>query len=199
MPIDQKERNFLGYFLPNKPIIIAIIAIFAALTSALTFIVPITIPATQGYINLGDIGVMISGILFGPLIGGMAGGIGSALTDIILAPIYAIPTLIIKGLEGFIVGFIADPRKYYKKINFRDILAVILGGSLMAYGYFLTEIYLYGFPSALFELFLNVTIQFGLAAVVALLFTKFARKNIIINLPYVFDKIFISEVLSEDA
>ncbi|GAG86716.1 unnamed protein product [marine sediment metagenome] len=101
--IDQLVMN------TNKPEY-HIIGIFAAFTCILTFIVPITIPATQGYINLGDIGVMISGLLFGPIIGGIAGGFGSALADLFIAPIYAIPTLIIKGLEGFLVGFIANPK-----------------------------------------------------------------------------------------
>ncbi|MFX1492728.1 MAG: ECF transporter S component [Promethearchaeota archaeon] len=187
-----KKNNFFGYFLPNNTLIISLISVFAALTCGLTFIVPFTIPATQGYINLGDIGVMITGILFGPIIGGISGGIGSMITDIVLAPVYAFPTLIIKGLEGFIVGLIANPRKNYIKFNYKDILAVIAGGLLMVYGYFLTEIFLYGFPGALFEFFFNVTIQFGLAAVITLIFTFFARKNIITNLPQVFDKIFIS-------
>jgi len=187
-----KKNNFFGYFLPNNALVISIISMFAALTCGLTFIVPFTIPATQGYINLGDIGVMITGILFGPIIGGISGGVGSMITDIVLAPSYAFPTLIIKGLEGFIVGLIANPRKNYLKFNYRDIMAVILGGLLMVYGYFLTEIFLYGFPSALFEFFFNVTIQFGLASVITIVFTIFARKNIITNLPQVFDKIFIS-------
>ena len=63
----------------------------------------------------------------------------------------------------------------------------------MVFGYFLTEIILYGFPSALFELFFNGAIQFGLGALSALLFAAFARNNIINSLPQAFDKIFISE------
>ena len=65
---ETENRNFLGYFWPIEPFSIAITSIFAAFTCVLTFIVPFTIPATQGYINLGDIGVMISGIMFGPII-----------------------------------------------------------------------------------------------------------------------------------
>lgn len=186
-----KVRDFYGYLLPNNSIIIAIIAVFTALTCLLTFIVPLTIPATGGYINLGDIGVMISGILFGPIIGGIAGGLGSALTDIFLAPLYAFPTLFIKGLEGFIVGLIANPKKHYSKFNYRDIIAVISGGSIMIFGYFITQIILYGFPAALFEFFFNSAIQFGFGVVAAILFAFLARRNIVVNLPQVFDKIFI--------
>ena len=187
----SKNKAFYGYMLPKNSLIVSIIGIFAAFTCVLTFIVPITIPATQGYINLGDIGVMISGLLFGPIIGGIAGGIGSALADLFIAPIYAIPTLIIKGLEGLIVGLIANPKKHYLKLNYRDFLAVIFGGLVMVFGYLLVEIVLYGFPSALFEFFFNGTIQFGLGVSSALIFAFVARKNIVNSLPQVFDKVFL--------
>ncbi|MFW9950511.1 MAG: ECF transporter S component [Candidatus Thorarchaeota archaeon] len=191
-----KKESFNGYFLLNNAIVLSTAAVFAAFTCILTFIVPFTIPTTGGYINLGDIGVMISGLLFGPIVGGLAGGIGSAFTDLFLAPVYAIPTLIIKGLEGFIVGLIADPKRFYNKYNYRDVLAVIAGGVFMVFGYFFTEILFYGIPSALFELFFNGGIQFGLGALVSSLFIIFARKNIISALPQVFDKIFIYNVIT---
>jgi uncharacterized membrane protein len=193
MSSNRKNSNFMGYYLLNNIIVLPVAAIFAAVTCILTFIVPFTIPTTQGYINLGDIGVMISGLLFGPIIGGIAGGFGSALTDIFLAPQYALPTLIIKGLEGFIVGLISNPRKNYLKINYKDFIGVIIGGTIMVVGYFIAEIILYGFPSALFELFFNGAVQFGLSAIVSLLFVGFARKSITTNLIQAFDKIYIIE------
>ncbi len=188
----MKIKTFKGYFLPKNSIVISIIALFAALTCILTFFVPITIPATNGYINLGDIGVMITGSLFGPIIGGIAGGFGSALTDLFLAPQYALPTLIIKGLEGFIVGLIANPRKYNQKFNYRDIIAIIIGGSIMVLGYFIVEMIFYGPAAALIESIFNGAIQFGLAALATIIFDITFRKNIITNLPQAFDKIFIS-------
>jgi uncharacterized membrane protein len=187
----SKNVSFNGYFLFNNTTVLSIAAIFAAFTCVLTFIVHFTIPLTGGYINLGDIGVMISGLLFGPIIGGVAGGIGSAFTDLFLAPQYAFPTLIIKGLEGFFVGLIADPKQFYRKFNYRDVLAVISGGLLMIFGYFLAELFIYGFYPALFEFFFNGAVQFGLGALASSLFTLFARRNIISALPQVFDKIFI--------
>ena len=193
MSSNRKNSNFMGYYLLNNIIVLPVAAVFAAVTCILTFIVPFTIPTTQGYINLGDIGVMISGLLFGPIIGGIAGGFGSALTDIFLAPQYALATLIIKGLEGFIVGLISNPRKNYLKINYKDFIGVITGGIIMVVGYFIAEIILYGFPSALFELFFNGAVQFGLSAIVSLLFVGFARKSITTNLIQAFDKIYVME------
>ncbi|MFX1418293.1 MAG: ECF transporter S component [Promethearchaeota archaeon] len=188
----SESDQYKGRLTPRIILLFSLIGVFSALICILTMVVTIPIPATQGFINIGDAGVMICGLLFGPIIGGFSGGIGSALADIFLGYIiYAPGTLIIKGLEGLIVGIIANPKKYYKKINYRDILAVIAGGLLMVYGYFLYELFVYGLPAAVYELILNGIIQFGLGGLIALIFIATARKVIIDNLPQVFDKIFI--------
>jgi uncharacterized membrane protein len=49
-------------------------------------------------------------------------------------PVFVIPTLVIKGLEGLIAGLIAN-----KKSAYRDVLAVVLAGCEMVVGYFLVE------------------------------------------------------------
>ena len=95
-----KGKTFMGYLYPTNSLSISTIGIFAALICVLTMVIVIPIPATQGFINIGDAGVMIAGLLLGPVIGGLAGGIGSALADIFLGyTIYAPATLIIKGLD----------------------------------------------------------------------------------------------------
>jgi uncharacterized membrane protein len=183
--------HYRGRLTPRLIISLSLIGVFSALNCVLTMVISIPIPATQGFINIGDAGVMICGLLFGPIIGGFSGGIGSALADIFLGyAIYAPGTLIIKGLEGFLVGLIANPKKFYMKINYRDILAVLAGGLTMSIGYFLYEIIIFGLPAASYELILNGIIQFGLGGLIAIAFIAAARKPIIDNLPQVFDKIF---------
>jgi len=190
----SKKREFNGYLLPKNSLSLSIVGIFSALICLLTMVISIPIPATQGFINIGDAGVMITGMMFGPIIGGIAGGVGSSLADIFLGyTVYAPATLLIKGLEGFLVGLIADPKKKNTRINFKDILAVIIGGITMSFGYFLYEIILFGISGALYEIFLNLIIQFGLGAIIAILFVITIRKNISDNLPQVFDKIFLIE------
>jgi len=100
-----------------------------------------------GYFNVGDVMVFVSALTFGPVVGGVAGGIGSSLADIIGFPVFAIPTLLIKGAEGFLAGFITN-----KKSVFRDIFAVIVAGVEMIIGYFIVEIYLWGLEAALLEI-----------------------------------------------
>ncbi|MHA1294538.1 MAG: ECF transporter S component [Promethearchaeota archaeon] len=187
----QDKKNFMGYLLPTDPLTISIVGIFAALICVLTLIIRVPVPATGGYINIGDIGVMITAILFGPIIGCLAGGIGSALADLIGYPVYTIPTLIIKGLEGFVIGMIANPKKEHSNI-YRDVIAVLIGGSIMVLGYFIFQAFIFnlGIPSALVELPGNL-IQFTVGAIAAIIFALTARKTIIDSLPQVFEKIFI--------
>ncbi|WXG45807.1 MAG: ECF transporter S component [Candidatus Atabeyarchaeum deiterrae] len=87
--------------------LVALAAIMTAVVTAATFSLRIPIPATQGYFNVGDSMIFVSALLFGPLIGAFSGGVGSMLSDILAtAPWYAPGTLVIKGLEGFVIGFL---------------------------------------------------------------------------------------------
>ena len=191
--IPTKGKDFMGYFLPTNSVSLAIIGIFAALICVLTMVIQIPIPATGGYINIGDLGVMITALLFGPVIGGIAGGVGSMLADLLSGyVIYAPATLIIKGLEGLVIGLIANPRKNYKKLTYKDIIAVIVGGIIIVSGYFIYESILYGPEVAIVEIPGNI-FQFVFGAVFAILFALTARRRIIDALPEAFEKIFIIE------
>jgi len=189
------EKTILGYYLPTNPFVISLIAIFAALTCVMTMTIDIPVPATGGYINIGDFLVMFTGLMFGPIIGGLAGGIGSCLADIFLGwPLYALPTLLIKGLEGFVVGLIANPKKESIRINLRDILAVIIGGLIMVSGYFIVEAFIlnYGVTNAFIEVPGNL-FQFIFGAIASILLVIAIRKNIVSGLPQVFEKLFVIE------
>jgi len=85
----------------------------AALSTALVFVatasISIYIPATRGYFNLGDSMVFLTALLFGPIVGFVAGGLGSMLSDLFLGyTVYAPATLIVKGVEGLLTGFLHD-------------------------------------------------------------------------------------------
>ena len=78
--------------------------VYTALSIAMVALatMAIKIPSVRGgYINFGDILIFIVAIFFGKKTGFLAGGLGSALSDIILGySIYAPATFLIKGLEG---------------------------------------------------------------------------------------------------
>ena len=91
---------------------ISLAAIFTAIVFMLTYMFALYAPATLGFFNIGEIGVYLSALIGGPIVGAIAGGLGSAFADIALGfPYYAPGTLVIKGIEGFIAGFL------YKKLR----------------------------------------------------------------------------------
>ena len=108
--------------------------LLVALTCVATMIIQIPIPATQGYVNIGDSIVLISAIFFGPQVGFVAGGLGSGLADLLSGyPQWAIATFIIKGIEGLVAGMIAH--KYSVNKNFVNVYTIL--ASVVAIGYFL--------------------------------------------------------------
>ena len=129
---------------------LAIAAVMAALVCVATLLIQIPNPATRGYINVGDAMIMTSALIFGMEVGGFAGGVGSALADIISGYGYFAPlTLLVKGIEGVLAGKISNGKDWK-----RDLLAVLIGGAEMVVGYFLGEAFVMGYevPGALTEI-----------------------------------------------
>lgn len=129
---------------------LTLLAMLIALTTVATLIIRIPVPATQGYLNLGDSMVYISALLFGPVAGLLAGGIGSALADWISGYGQFAPyTLVIKGIEGLLVGLIAwgllrrRPGANSAGVG-AAVLAVLVGGAEMVAGYYSVETFIMG-------------------------------------------------------
>jgi len=142
----------------KTPLKLALAAVFAALVCVATLALVISIPATSGYFNLGETVIYIAALLFGPLVGAVAGG-GAAIADMIVAPQFALGTLIIKGFEGGIVGFLN--KKLQQRTSNRSLsttVAVIIGGLEMVAGYFIYEQLVLGYPfaAALVEVPFNI-------------------------------------------
>lgn len=79
-------------------------ALLAALVCVATMVIQIPSPA-NGYVNLGDCFVLLSGWILGPWYGAAAAGIGSMLADLFLGYAYYAPgTLVIKGCMGLVTG-----------------------------------------------------------------------------------------------
>jgi uncharacterized membrane protein len=138
----------------STPTLIALTAVMAALVCIATMLIQVPIPATDGVFNIGDAMIVVAAMLGGPVVGAFAGGIGSSLADLLGGwYVWVIPTLLIKGVEGFLVGWIV--RRGQPSV-LRSLLAWIVGGGEMVLGYFLVQVYLYGFAAALVELPFNV-------------------------------------------
>ena len=113
------------------------LAVFTALVFVATIAIAIPMPTGVGaYLNFGDIVIFIASALLGPWGGLVAGGIGSMLADIVYAPIFAPLTLIVKGVEGLVVGLVVYLlRKAFKQEKVQDyvsyVIAFTIGAILM--------------------------------------------------------------------
>jgi uncharacterized membrane protein len=156
-----------------------------ALTTVATILLVVPFPSTQGYFNLGDSLVMISGFLLGPVGGFIAGGTGSALADVLLGyTAFAPITFIAKGFEGMLVGFFSFRTARMMRLSGWDILGLILGSAAMLLGYLFGEMLLfsYAFEFALLELVTINSIQVisgSIATVIAGPLLRFYLRNFI--------------------
>ncbi|WP_048815874.1 ECF transporter S component [Desulfurococcus amylolyticus] len=82
--------------------------VFAVLVYAATIVLQIYQPATGGYFNLGESMIYVAALASGPVVAGIAGGVGAALADLTTGyQIFAPGTLVIKLLEGLVAGYLA--------------------------------------------------------------------------------------------
>lgn len=80
--------------------------LFTAIIFVATVVIQIPVSATNGYIHFGDAFIFIAGIVLGPFYGAFAAGVGSALSDVYAGYYaWALPTLLIKSIMGYIVGY----------------------------------------------------------------------------------------------
>ena len=153
-------------------------ALMAAMACVATMVIKIPIPATGGYINLGDCIVLLSGIILGPVYGGIAAGLGSALADLLGGYVaFAPATFIIKGLMAVVAALLI------RDISSKNILNVLFAGFIaeviMVVGYFVFEALVMGYGLAAAGAILGNAIQ-GVAgiAIATLLMPIIKRINI---------------------
>lgn len=136
--------------------------VLAAAIILLTTLVSLPIPGNVGYVNLGDAGVLLAGMLLGGGWGALCAGAASALSDLMLGyAVYAPATFLIKGAVALVAGLLFT--KINKKIRY---LALYLAALIVPLGYFLYETILYGTITAIPNIVFN-TIQCIVGAVVA--------------------------------
>lgn len=164
----------------------AIGGVFAAMVTVGTLVIRIPIPV-GGYVHIGDSLVYLSGILLGPVLGGIASGVGSCIADLFGYIEYAPATAVIKFLDALAVGliFITLQKRLHGTVGtvIAYLLGVLVGGSIMVGGYFAYEVMLKGFTYAMGSVSFNIAQAvggaiIGLPILVALDKTKyFSRLN----------------------
>lgn len=162
---------------------IVIAGLMAALVTVGTMLIQIPV-GMSGYVHLGDSMVYFSGIMFGPVLGGLAAGLGSFLADMLSGyAVYAVPTFIIKALDAAVIALI------YKMISGNGesatrkmaayVIAFIGGSVVMASGYFLFETFMYGVEGAVVGVVPNLFQGIVGGAISIPFFLLFTKSNLI--------------------
>lgn len=116
---------------------LALSALFIALVAVSTMAIAVPTFVTKGYVNVGDAMIYFVALTFGKRMGALCGGIGSAIADILLSYAqYAPITLVVKGLEGFMVGYLFEKSN---KTKLNALLACGVGAVIMVSGYLFFE------------------------------------------------------------
>lgn len=134
---EHREQTMSTHFL-------VITAMFAALTLLATSVLKIQTP-TFGYIHIGDCFVLLSGIFLGPVYGGLAAGIGSALSDLLGGYAMWVPgTFAIKFVDAMIAALVYRAIQKASKKQFHRVPAAVISGIFgevfMVFGYFLFNV-----------------------------------------------------------
>ncbi len=123
----------------------------AGLLIALVFIatrfinIRLPITSTGGLVHLGNTMLFISAIVFGKKKGAIAGAFGMALFDLLSEwAIWAPFTFVVRGVMGYIIGSIAWANNKNGNNMSANIIAILISGVWMVFGYYITEMILYG-------------------------------------------------------
>lgn len=151
--MNKNSSHLKTSFSTLSPAAIALAAVMIALTAVFTLLVRVPTPA-RGYVNLSDVAITFAALAFGPWVGAIAGGIGTALADVLggFAP-FAPLSLVAHGVEGFVIGLLGSGRRGLHRM----IGAWAVGGLIMVATYFVGEgLFFTGWGPALAEAPLNL-------------------------------------------
>lgn len=137
----------------DKVLKICLTGLMAAIIAVFTSFIKMPTGINDGYLHFGDSMVYLAGCLLGPF-GAISAAIGGGLADVLAgAPVWAIPTAIIKACNA--APFIIATNLYIKKkgkfriISWYTVPMVLVSGLITVFGYLLAEGLMYSFPTAL--------------------------------------------------
>ena len=155
---------------------LALGGMLSAVILVMTIGMHLPVPATGGYVHLGDGFIFLTAAVLGPY-AALAAGIGSALADLLGGYFIYIPaTFIIKAAMGLIAGKFAAQSSGIKRI-----IVFAIAEAVMVVGYFAFEWLLYGGAAALGAVLPNL-VQGAFGVILGLILTEissrmFANKN----------------------
>lgn len=147
------------------------IAMLTALACALTFFPKV--PMGGGYVHFGDSIIYVTAIMLGPAAGAIVGAVGHGMADFLSGyAVFVIPTLIIKGVMGYVIGKIVHNHIDVKHYALGSLAALVI----VTVGYFVAEIPLMGMETALISL-LSSPIQWAMSMLASAVLIPIIMKN----------------------
>lgn len=105
-------------------------------------------PTDKAYFHLGEAVIYATALTFGRWYGGVAGALGSALADLLSGyAIWAPITLVVKGIEGYVVGTLGHRRQ-----PVGQLLAMLVGALILIAGYGTAAYFFFGIGAVPTEL-----------------------------------------------
>lgn len=130
-------------------------ALFAAAITVMTaYMLHIPIPGTGGYIHLGDTLIYLAACLLPVPYAAAAAAIGAGLADLLTAPVWVLPTLVIKAV---LVLFFTN--KGEKLLCRRNLAAIVIAGLFSPAAYALAGCAMAGTMAAFVPQFLGTLVQ----------------------------------------
>lgn len=162
----------------NQTRSLVLMALMVALTMVGTYIIRIPVPATQGYIHMGDAFLFLSVILLGGKRGAVSGALGETLADLLAGyAAFAPITFVVKCLMGLVIGYAVrlyqlhgrkekeEKGKQKSIFCLSAFLALLCAGGVMILGYYLGESLMYGsWVTPLVEIPMNI-LQFAVGVI----------------------------------
>ncbi|MEW6724643.1 MAG: ECF transporter S component [Bacillota bacterium] len=110
------------------------------------------VPSDKAYFNLGEAVIYAIALVFGRWYAGAAGAVGSALADLVSGyGVWAPITFIIKGVEGYVVGTLAQGGG-----RARTAIALLAGAGILIGGYVTAAYLMYGIGAVATELVVDL-------------------------------------------
>lgn len=150
----------------QKTKLLTITAIFAAMITVMTaYICHIPVPIAGGYMHFGDSLIYLAASILPAPYAMAAAAIGGGLADLLTAPVWALPTIIIKML--ITIPFTNKQSKIITPCNlFAPILAYFISGT----GYYFANTLLFGEDIAFITSYLGSLAQSGGSAIFFIIF-----------------------------
>lgn len=113
--------------------------VFAAIICVTTMFPHLPVGVNGGYVHIGDTFIYLAASFLPASYAAIASAIGAGLADLMVAPVYVLPTIIIKPLMALMFT-----SKGSRLLCRRNVLGTFFAGIICTLGYYIAEVVLAG-------------------------------------------------------